>query len=142
MKRGIRNNNPANIVRGTDPWQGLREVQTDKKFCQFVSMEYGVRALVVVLRSYVTKHKLYDIRNIIRRFAPPFENKTDVYIANVKAAFYAKDYPVEPNFSAADFSGKGSESLYILCCAICQQESNYWLPRELFTTALKMLNHL
>ena len=41
LPRGIRNNNPLNIRRGKDQWQGLRAQQTDASFCQFESLDYG-----------------------------------------------------------------------------------------------------
>jgi len=46
LPRGIRNNNPLNIRRGKDQWQGLRAQQTDTSFCQFESLEYGWRVAV------------------------------------------------------------------------------------------------
>ena len=42
--RGIRNNNPLNIVQTKDKWQGLREKQYDKRFCEFIDMAHGYRA--------------------------------------------------------------------------------------------------
>ena len=33
LPRGIRNNNPLNIRRSKDQWQGLRAQQTDASFC-------------------------------------------------------------------------------------------------------------
>lgn len=35
MNRGIRNNNPLNIRRSADHWQGMRDEQTDPSFVQF-----------------------------------------------------------------------------------------------------------
>ena len=53
LPRGIRNNNPLNIRRGKDQWQGLRAQQTDASFCQFESLEYGWRAAFYLLtRTY------------------------------------------------------------------------------------------
>ena len=43
--RGIRNNNPGNIRRNGDPWQGLAKDQTDREFFTFQSAVYGIRAL-------------------------------------------------------------------------------------------------
>ncbi len=80
--RGIRNNNPGNIRHGAG-WQGLCSRQTDKSFCQFIAPEYGIRAMLKILRNYV---KLYDdrtIRQFISRWAPPNENDTESYIAYV-----------------------------------------------------------
>ncbi|MDC9614415.1 structural protein [Xenorhabdus khoisanae] len=82
MTRGIRNHNPGNIRHG-DKWQGLREIQTDKSFCQFVAPEYGIRAILKILRNYERKYGLNTIRQIISRWAPPNENNTEAYIAYV-----------------------------------------------------------
>ena len=82
--RGIRNCNPLNIRRSKDQWKGLAEAQTDRAFCQFKSLEYGWRATFYLLtRTYYHKYRLYTIRTIIRRWAPPGENNTEAYIANV-----------------------------------------------------------
>ena len=82
--RGIRNCNPLNIRRSKDQWKGLADAQTDRAFCQFKSLEYGWRAAFYLLtRTYYHKYRLYTIRTIIRRWAPPGENNTEAYIANV-----------------------------------------------------------
>ena len=84
LPRGIRNNNPLNIRRSKDQWKGLADAQTDRAFCQFKSLEYGWRAAFCLLtRTYYHKYRLYTIRTIIRRWAPPGENNTEAYIANV-----------------------------------------------------------
>lgn len=79
--RGIRNNNPGNIRVGND-WQGEGAVsnRTDRQFEQFVSLEYGYRALLITLRTYITKHKCTTLRTIITRWAPKHENDTETYI--------------------------------------------------------------
>ena len=84
LPRGIRNNNPLNIRRGKDQWQGLRAQQTDSQFCQFETLEYGWRAAFYLLtRTYYHKYRLYTIRAIISKWAPPHENLTATYIQNV-----------------------------------------------------------
>jgi len=84
IPRGIRNNNPLNVRRSKDKWQGLRAIQADAQFCQFETMEYGWRAAFVLLtRTYYHKYRLYTIRAIISRWAPPNENNTRAYIENV-----------------------------------------------------------
>ncbi len=84
--RGWRNNNPLNIRRG-DRWQGLRALQNDKEFCQFVTMSFGYRAAVKVLISYfryfLQQGYPFTIGNVIRRWAPSTENNTDAYIRRV-----------------------------------------------------------
>ena len=49
IARGIRNNNPLNIRRSKDKWQGMKALQTDAQFCQFETMPYGWRAAFVML---------------------------------------------------------------------------------------------
>lgn len=80
--RGIRNNNPGNIDKG-QPWVGLSETQTDPRFCTFVSPEYGIRAIHIILQSYQRKYKIDTISGIISRWAPPSENNTEAYIKHV-----------------------------------------------------------
>ncbi|MBE8595212.1 structural protein [Xenorhabdus sp. BG5] len=82
MTRGIRNHNPGNIRHG-DKWQGLRDIQTDKSFCQFVAPAYGIRAMLKILRNYERKYGDNTIRQFISRWAPPNENNTESYIAYV-----------------------------------------------------------
>ena len=84
LPRGIRNNNPLNIRRSKDQWQGLRATQTDAQFCQFETMEYGWRAAFMLLtRTYYHKYRLYTIRGIISKWAPHCENDTKAYVQNV-----------------------------------------------------------
>ncbi|NIG88682.1 structural protein [Serratia symbiotica] len=82
--RGIRNNNPGNIRWG-DEWQGLvsKPDRTDKLFCQFTTPEYGIRAMIIILRNYQRKHGINTISGIIHRWAPTSENDTQAYIDSV-----------------------------------------------------------
>ncbi|WP_423063870.1 hypothetical protein [Candidiatus Paracoxiella cheracis] len=80
--RGFRNNNPGNIRHG-EPWLGLAEDQTDPDFCQFVSVEYGIRAIFKILEIYREKYHLTTIDDIISRWAPPTENDTRSYIDTI-----------------------------------------------------------
>ena len=53
LPRGIRNNNPLNIRRSKDQWQGMKKEQTDGAFCQFENLAYGWRASFMLLtRTY------------------------------------------------------------------------------------------
>lgn len=80
--RGIRNNNPGNIRHG-QPWQGLAPEQTDSAFATFVTMPWGIRALVKLLQTYRLRYGLNTVRGIITRWAPPAENDTEAYIRAV-----------------------------------------------------------
>lgn len=83
LPRGIRNNNPGNIRRTTDPWQGLALEETDADFFTFKSATYGIRALARVLISYQDKYDLDTIDGLIARWAPGVENDTAAYIQSV-----------------------------------------------------------
>ena len=94
--RGIRNNNPLNIRKSKDQWQGLRAQQTDASFCQFESMEHGWRAAFKLLtRTYYHTYRLFTIRGIVSKWAPANENNTKAYIANVsKMTGIGPDEPI------------------------------------------------
>jgi len=80
--RGLRNNNPLNIRRNSGCFQG--EIKgKDKAFKTFSSMPYGYRAAFVTLATY---HSIgcNTVEKIISRWAPPYENNTNRYIANVE----------------------------------------------------------
>lgn len=84
IPRGIRNNNPLNIRKGSS-WKGERPNQTDKQFEQFISMEWGIRAAFKLLRNHIsgfkgTRPKMNTYRKIITMWAPPSENATEEYI--------------------------------------------------------------
>ena len=87
MNRGLRNNNPLNIRRSADRWEGARKEQTDKSFVQFETMAYGYRAAWKILQTYYEtfrrNNQPFTVRNIISRWAPPNENDTEAYIINV-----------------------------------------------------------
>ena len=87
MTRGIRNNNPLNIRRSADRWEGAAMTQTDKEFVQFESMAYGYRAAWKTLESYWhhfhATRQPYTPVTIISRWAPPTENNTQHYIRTV-----------------------------------------------------------
>ena len=77
--RGIRNNNPGNIRKGSKKiWNGEVWPSTDSSFSQFITMAYGVRALLIDL---VNKHKqgLNTVQKIIYKYAPPTENYSARY---------------------------------------------------------------
>lgn len=93
--RGIRNHNPGNIRRTSDAWQGMAPVQTDAAFVQFLAPEYGIRALAKVLVNYSSRG-LRTVRQIIGTWAPPNENDTGAYVAQVARALgVGPDDPID-----------------------------------------------
>ena len=140
--RGIRNNNPANIRRGWY-WKGLAKVQTDREFCQFDSMTWGVRALLVTLRTYVVKYHLHTVREIITRWAPPSDgNNTEKYIEFVEKAIRDIDTPIILTLQAMDFKPEFQHSeciLYLIARAMCKIESRYNLRYDYYLNAIHLM---
>lgn len=163
--RGIINNNPANIRRGSN-WKGLvpfltnpsnGQIVKDKRFCQFSEMKYGIRALLVVLRTYHYKHKLNTISKVLHRYAPLSENNTYAYIANVCSwisSMYDEQSKKEPALTGCDtlfyvadsasfcwFINPQTPSFACRCLAkcICKQETGYVLSDNMLDEAIKLL---
>lgn len=80
--RGFRNNNPGNIKLG-DSWEGLSDIQKDKIFCNFTSIEFGIRAIYKILFNYNRLYNINTVEGIISRWAPHMENNTFSYINSV-----------------------------------------------------------
>lgn len=84
MPRGVRNNNPGNIDKGS-PWQGLVNNPKEERFCTFKDAAFGIRAIVMTLITYYDKRKARDgskidsIKEVIERWAPENENDTIAY---------------------------------------------------------------
>lgn len=101
--RGLRNNNPGNIERTADKWQGMSPDQSaDSRFVVFDSPLWGLRALARVLMNYASKYGANTIASMIARWAPSNENDTAAYIASVSAST-----GLDPNtpLSDADLAG-------------------------------------
>lgn len=82
LPRGLRNNNPGNIRRSSDVFQG-ETASTDKAFKQFKTMAWGYRAMFCILRTYYLHYALHTIRQLIGRWAPSSENDTESYVWQV-----------------------------------------------------------
>jgi len=83
LPRGLRNNNPGNIRRNSDVFQGEVNPSRDKEFKQFKNMAYGYRAMFKILSNYYNKYQLNTIREMISRWAPENENNTAAYVSLV-----------------------------------------------------------
>ncbi|MBR5877159.1 MAG: structural protein P5 [Alistipes sp.] len=80
MSRGIDNCNPGNIRRSKVRYKGERHPSSDPQFKQFESMEWGYRAIFILLDTYRQRYGLDTLRGMIWRYAPPEENHTAIYI--------------------------------------------------------------
>lgn len=83
MARGLNNRNPGNIRQSKGHYKGEVRPSRDPAFKQFETMAWGYRAIFVLLHTYRTRHGLRTIAAMIARWAPPSENKTELYIRTV-----------------------------------------------------------
>ena len=83
--RGVRNNNPGNLILTNIPWRGKipNEQNTDGKFEQFTQVVYGVRAMMKDLITDIGRGD-NTILKLMYQYAPPNENPTESYIRGIE----------------------------------------------------------
>ena len=133
MNRSTRNNNPANIrVVPNQKWLGSMPVGTrgETAFVVFVNPEYGIRALLKILITYMTKRGCTTLRSIIERYAPVADgNNTSRYydmVLSIALTDYetvlpddwTTYYPVTPCGS--------SDYFCVLAASMIRVESSQW----------------
>lgn len=89
--RGLRNNNPGNLVKTRLTWVGKLQNGKDSRFEQFEYLKYGIRAQMMDVINDIKKGK-NTLTKLIHEYAPSFENDTTGYINNV-----AKSVNIKPN---------------------------------------------
>ncbi|WP_293738949.1 structural protein P5 [uncultured Parabacteroides sp.] len=94
LPRGLRNNNPLNIRKNSDVFQGEVVPSRDTAFKQFKTMAYGYRAGFKILSNYFRVYRLTTIRQMVSRWAPENENNTSAYVSLV--ASYSRIGPDDP----------------------------------------------
>jgi hypothetical protein len=125
--RGIRNNNPGNIERTGDRWQGMSADQSgDARFVVFDAPVWGLRALARILRKDMAEGD--TLRRIIGEWAPAAENNTGAYVNAV-----ARHVGMDPDAPVRE------ADLPRLMAAIVQHENGAQpYPPELFAQALAL----
>lgn len=92
--RGMRNNNPGNLVATSIKWQGKIPLSQNrdtsagkivKRFEQFIELRYGIRALMRDLITDILQGQ-NTVDLLLNEYAPKFENNTAAYIATVAAS--------------------------------------------------------
>lgn len=130
IPRGIRNNNPLNIRRGSN-WVGLSKHQTDPAFCQFDSMTYGLRAGLIIIRTYMQRYNLTTIHAIVSRWAPPKENDTEAYVISVASMMMMHA------LQKFDFGDRAR--IVSLVAAMCKVETGVSIAPNLIESAYDLL---
>jgi len=130
--RGIRNNNPGNLIYTNIKWNGKlpKEQNKDRRFEMFISPEYGVRAMIKDLKHDIEKGK-NTVPALIEEYAPKFENNTAAYINTV-----CKDLKV--NKTAKLLPTKNTLRLLVLSITRVENGGNY-VSTELFDKAYSMI---
>ncbi len=131
ISRGLRNNNPGNIRLGSFRYKGEKAKSSDSAFRQFESVEWGYRAMFVLLHTYATKRNCRTLRQIINRYAPPTENFTEGYLRIVARATH-----LSPD---AEISTTDGAMMTAIVAAMSEVENgtkanmtDIWLGWELF----------
>jgi len=118
LSRGIRNNNPGNLVYTVNTWLGKipysKNTDSGKKFEQFESMSYGIRAMLRNLVNHIDGGE-NTVRKLITTYAPPFENDTELYIKQVCNTIGVKPDDV--------ITCVNSDFLFLLAKAIVKKEN-------------------
>lgn len=84
LPRGLRNNNPLNIIQSPNNWLGKKKPNTDGHFEQFNTIEYGYRAAFIILRKYIHVYGCNTIESIIKKWAPDGHTIEQNYIKRVE----------------------------------------------------------
>ena len=133
VPRGIRNNNPGNLIYTEIKWNGKlpKEQNRDRRFEMFISPVYGVRAMIKDLKNDMEKKGKVTVPALIEEYAPRFENNTDAYISTVcqdlKVSKTAKLRPT-----------KNTLRLLVLSIAKVENGGNY-VNNDLFEQAYSMI---
>jgi len=130
--RGIRNNNPGNLIFTNIKWNGKlpKEQNKDRRFEMFIAPVYGVRAMIKDLKHDIGKGK-NTVPLLVEEYAPRFENNTNHYIQTV-----CKDLKVSK--SAKLLPTKNTLRLLVLSMTKVETGGNY-ISNQLFEQAYAMI---
>jgi len=130
--RGIRNNNPGNLIFTNINWTGKlpKEQNKDRRFEMFIAPEYGIRAMIKDLKNDIEKGK-NTVPALMTEYAPRFENNTDAYIQTV-----CKDLKVSA--TAKLLPTKNTLRLLVHSISRVENGGNF-ITNELFDKAYAMI---
>jgi len=98
VDRGFRNNNPGNIKPTSDTEFTGQTGRDSDGFGIFSSMEYGIRAIAVIIRNYYRLYGLNTVEGIITRWSATDQA---AYVQNVSDTLGVDPYevvdPTDPN---------------------------------------------
>ncbi len=122
MSRGLDNNNPGNIRLSRVRYKGEKVPSRDPEFREFESIEWGYRAMFMLLYTYHRRHGCRTLRQMIDRYAPPSENPTSAYLR-----FVSERAGIDPDYVLDATSGK---DMIEVVCAISHFENGVPADRD------------
>ena len=130
--RGIRNNNPGNLIYTNIKWNGKvpKSQNKDRRFEMFIAPEYGVRAMIKDLKHDIEKGK-NTVPALISEYAPKHENNTAAYITTV-----CKDLRVRQ--TSRLLATKNTLKLLVLSISKVETGGNF-VTNQLFEKAYSMI---
>lgn len=131
--RGIRNNNPGNLIYTNTKWNGKlsKQQNKDRRFEMFIAPVYGVRAMIKDLKNDMERKGKLSVAALIEEYAPRSENKTTSYINAV-----CKDLNVSS--TAKLLPSKNTLRQLVIAIAKVENGGNYVSP-QLFEQAYAMI---
>jgi len=121
VSRGIRNNNPLNIRKSASKWKGKLTPSHDPDFEQFDTLENGIRAAALIVKTYITRYHCNTPEAIIARWAPASENNVKAYVAYVtKNGLLSPRWHLEVSSALAI-----SRLLWAMACYECGHQFDY-----------------
>jgi hypothetical protein len=97
---------------------------------EFETREHGIRAWIVLMRTYRVKYRCATVRAIVTRFAPPNENNTQAYIKYCRERVYKSE--ITWLSTTADYVRLG--------CAMAKMETGTELTAHEIYEALRKFN--
>ena len=129
-----RNNNPLNIRRVTsNNWVG-RDTSYQGAFERFLTTTFGVRAGIVLLRTY-HRNGFRTISQIINRFAPPVGMRPDGTMYPNNTQNYINFVVSRSGFGVNQVLEFNARTYFPVISAMCRFESQFVLSESDFATA-------
>lgn len=132
LPRGLRNNNPGNLVKTAIKWIGKvpHSLNSDTRFEQFIDVEHGLRAMMLDIYNDFKTKGLNTLFTLMNEYAPPFENNTENYIRILGSA---------TGLGPHDKIPYNAEVFKKIVRAIVKVENGRDLPENFFSKAWALL---
>ena len=102
--RGLRNNNPLNIRKSSNNWLGKVTQNTDGCFEQFTTIEYGLRAAFLNIRTIVRRRQAQNmtttVAQLVRVWAPASDGNNEA--AYCRTIFEKSEIPSSTEIDIAN----------------------------------------